>query len=222
MLGRKELVQGYECVVIFLVIVAQRLVVITDVEMGEADLVLQTVDSGLGNVLVKEIGGLARNATFLKIGELLYKVFVLSKFFLEQAGIENKPFIYIGSNKMLDFEILVGNAFAQIVQLQFLEGFGVDITGSNHSVLFTWLLGLDNNANGTGSRLGIVDNKVVAAFGVDEMIGAVIGIGEEFGNEVFVKFFALGFIDIVEQAYKVGFENLYIGSVGFNFEICLV
>ena len=137
--------------------------------------------------LVKEIRCFARQPPFLKIDELFDQVLVFGKFFFEQAGIEDEPFVNIGCHKVLDLKVFMGNPFAQIVQNKFMKGLDVDIVHLEHFCLVGRFFCFDNDSNRSGSTIRVVDYKIVPAFGVDVMVWPVIGVSKKFGYDIFME-----------------------------------
>ena len=74
--------------------------------MGKGYFVFDGFDGWIGNLFVKEIGCFARKTAFFEIGELFDNAFVLRELLFKKVGIENKPFVNIGGDKVFYFEVL--------------------------------------------------------------------------------------------------------------------
>ena len=75
---------------------------------------------------------------------------------------------------MFYFEVFVGDSFPQVVQHQFLERFHVQFFGADHFGFIGRFFRFEDDANGRVGVGPVVDDEVVSAFGVDEMVWVVV------------------------------------------------
>jgi hypothetical protein len=110
------------------------------------------------------------------------------------------------------------DAFPQKVQDEFLQSFVVQVFLGNHLGFVGRTFGLDDDTYGTLS-IGLgVNNEIVSAFGIDKIVGRIIGVFEKIGNQVFMKLF--GFIGLagIQKQDEFRFKQFNSNAVGADFE----
>lgn len=73
----------------------------------------------------------------------------------------------------------------------------------------------DDDTDRAGSICAIVNDKIVSHFGIDEVIGFVVGFLQKVRNQILMKFFRFGLIGSVKKLNKIGFETFAFNPVGF-------
>lgn len=109
-------------------------------------------------------------------------------------------------------------SFSEVVEHEFLKSLGVELFGGDHFAAVVRFLGFDDHTYGGPVFVAIVDDQVVFAFGVDIVVGVVVGFFEEVGDQVFVKLFGFAIFNPVYELDQVGFEPLNIRPIGFYFQ----
>lgn len=55
-----------------------------------------------------------------------------------------------------------------------------------------------------------MDDLVITAFSVDEMVGIVPGLFEKVSDKIFMMLFGFGLIDVIQEMDEVGFEAVHL------------
>lgn len=203
MLRRQQFEQGDQRIVVRLVLVAQRFLVVLEVEVGEFDLGRQGGNERLSNLPVEEIGLRIRQSSPFKLVELLHKLLVLGEQAVEQGGIENEPLVNIRDDQMPYFQVLMRDPFPQVIQHQFLKRLSIQILSGDHLRLVRRLLRLHNNPD-RGRRIrSIMDHQIVPAFGIDEVARIVIRLLQKVADQILMKLLAFGIVGSIQQSHQV-------------------
>ena len=206
MLRRQQFEQGDQRIVVRLVLVAQRFLVVLEVEVGEFDLGRQGGNERLSNLPVEEIGLRIRQSSPFKLVELLHKLLVLGEQAVEQGGIENEPLVNVRDDQMPYFQVLMRDPFPQVIQHQFLKRLGIQILSGDHLRLVRRLLRLHYNPD-RGRRIrSVVDHQIVPALGIDKVGRVVIRLLQKVADQVLMKLLAFGIVGPIQQSHQIRLE----------------
>ncbi|MEX0780104.1 MAG: hypothetical protein WD037_10225 [Balneolales bacterium] len=122
--------------------------------------------------------------------------------------VEDKPFVDISGDQILDLQVLSTDALAQVIQQKLLEGFGIQLALVHHLAFVGRRLGFYNHPNRTSTLFAVMDHQIRAAFRVDGILRRVIGFSEEPRHQILMELLGFTFIDLVQQARKVTLKLL--------------
>jgi hypothetical protein len=117
-----------------------------------------------------------------------------------------------------EFEVVVGDAFAEVVEQEFLEGLGVELSGPGHFGGVAGAFGLDDDPHGGAGTVAVVDHQVVAALGVDVVVGGEAEGVQEVRDEVFVELLGFAGGDALQQGAQGRLKALHRPTGGAEFE----
>jgi len=176
MFGREQFKQGDEHIVIFAVVIAQWLLIVLYVEIRKYNICRQFRHKRLCDLLVEKIRIASRQSSSFKVLKLLYQLFILCKQPVKQRCIEDVPLIDVGDDEVFYFEVFVGDTFAEVVEDEFVEGFGIKLFRRHHLRLIGWFFRFYYHSDTRRCIRPIVDHQVISSFCIDEMILFVIRI----------------------------------------------
>lgn len=147
MFGREQFKQGDEHIVILAVVIAQWLLIVLYVEIRKYNICLQRRHEGLCDLLVEKVCIRARQSPCFEVLKLLYQLFILCKQRFKQDHIEDVPLIDVGDDEVFYFEVFVGDAFAEVVEDEFVEGLGIQFLRRHHLRLVGRFFGFYDDPN---------------------------------------------------------------------------
>jgi len=218
MFGREQFKEGDEHIVILAVIIAQRLLIVLNVEIRKYNISLQCRHERLSDLLVEKVCIRARQSPCFEVLKLLYQLFILCKQRFKQDHIEYVPLIDVGDDEVFYFEVFVGNTFAEVVEDEFVEGLGIQFLWRHHLRLIGWFLRFYDDPDTRRCNRPIVYDQVISPFGIDEMILFIIRILQKVRHEIFVKLFGFVVVGGVEELYQIALERFYVNAVWFDLE----
>ncbi len=183
------------------------MIVIANIEISKLYFVFEALYKWVRNFGVEHLCALF---ALLKRLELANECLVLCKVAFKHSAIKYKPLVNVGYYEVANLQVAVGNAFAQVVEQQFVHRFGVQFPWRNHLPPVAGALCLYNHPHCAGPVFAIVNNQIGPLFGVDKVIVFVIRIFQKIANQVLVILFRLTVIYCIEQLYKVGLKNIYL------------
>ena len=181
------------------------------------------------NLLVKEIRFGIRKASVFKIVELVNEIFILCKESVEVGSIKDEPLVNVSCNKVFYLQVFVCDPFAQVIQNQFLKSLYIQFSRCllrriafgkwpEHFRFVCRLFGFNDNDYRAFGRIGVMDDEIIASFGIDKKFRIVIRFLQKINDEVFVKLFAFGIIAPVKQRDEMRFESLNFSAVWLHLQ----
>ena len=119
MFGGEQLEERDQRRVVGRATVAQRGVIVAQVEMRERQIIEPRRNGRFGEFLVKKIGRRSRKPPRFELGKMRDKRRVLRERFFKDRRVEQKPFKRVGDDDMPQFKILPRDALAQIIEDEF-------------------------------------------------------------------------------------------------------